>query len=1375
MGIHGLWRLLEPTGRDVTLESLENKVLAIDVSLWLYQAQQGSAYSGGAANAPNSHLLTLFHRISKLLFYRVKPVFVFDGVAPGLKKKTIFARKQKKTAARDRAEEMRQQLMLSLAKTGVVDTTYIKAQADKANAGPSPRKGTPKKGNAAEVEEEDLYKLPPLPKNAVPDKEEAVSEESSLSDEDDNLMSYYEVGEGSSTSGKGDYGTTGKVQGGWKKWNTWVDPHEVDLQSKDFKSLPVEVRREILTDLKEARKESSWGRLHKMPKDLGNFSNFQMSRLLHRRKVQEVLEEVEEELASSEVCGASLGELEAMLVEKGVSVEMQTSQRIASDENKGFILLTGLKDQKKAEEMGDEMKAGPSKLATVKEEPEDIDEVVVKEEYLKKPPFQDVKSEVSGGKGKKELVDERVGLEVDDKVTSRPTSKEVEMLSSSSVVKQFVSSVTEFSDTEESINESSEFENLTNAFDDDESYPDGLSQGEILAIIKSQAPNRCGSCTVKVRSIKVKELYRARSQLQHNFLKEDAIEVVELDTPEEDENDGLTQEQMLKIICDQKGSSVDDEIVEVDEGPTESLESAKAPESVDEIKSNPATPATDVEVKIENVSSDSESDASDFVEVEDTNEQSKPDRGKSCVKSPEPKKEVEKSKPVEISKKTIEDEKLQVVVDLTANASVEDDIFADVFDGEQPKKCEEPEFGVLSDKDTIALVVGKDVKQDEDDKPPKSDGEVAFIEDISASDSDAGSNEEQEKVTEEAGQEIINQPGPSTEVVELTEEERQRMTLELRKKELESRAGVTNRARIESQELLGLFGVPWVVAPYEAEAQCAFLESTTSKSPKKGCSFSRSLVEGTVTEDSDVWAFGASHVYRHVFDRKRMRVRVYSKEEVERKLGIDRIQMIQLALLTGSDYTEGIPGIGTVSALEILAAFPGDKEHHQHSPDPEVEAALSGLQHFADWWRRIERNEKERTPVGHSYYDPPENVAKVLRRRLCSCLKAADAKENGGSLLPLGFPSRTVVQAYLKPSVDDCRDPFMWLKPDEAALRRYARLTFGWTEERIDSILRPLFARLKLSDCVDRKQMSLNSYFSRISVPSNSIDVEGSRLGARTKKALERIAGKGEEAVREVSSPPKKKGRVARKVVKSVDPPAESGERTVGDECQTAGDEYQVAGDENLVTGGEDEVSEGEDQAYRGIGEASEGEDQAAVDEIQAAEGGDHVAGVEYQATGSREQASPVVIQKPSVFQEERIFNDEEFDRRDPSGKLKLMRQKFAKELAKARGHPVTKSRVSSRATSSPLRRTVRNRVRGSKTLVSETGFGSSLYSQAKIPQREKDNASALQRRLKAIEVMRKSSISGGKRAGPGRSNLGRGGKKLKREEVSLSESSDSD
>ena len=121
------------------------------------------------------------------------------------------------------------------------------------------------------------------------------------------------------------------------------------------------------------------------------------------------------------------------------------------------------------------------------------------------------------------------------------------------------------------------------------------------------------------------------------------------------------------------------------------------------------------------------------------------------------------------------------------------------------------------------------------------------------------------------------------------------------------------------QDLLTLFGVPYVIAPQEAEAQCAWMNS-------------EGLVDAVITEDSDAFLFGASTVYRNVFNTKKY-VEVYSVENIQRDIGLKRAQMAELALLLGSDYTEGIPGVGIVNALEITSAFSG----------------MDGLKTFRNW------------------------------------------------------------------------------------------------------------------------------------------------------------------------------------------------------------------------------------------------------------------------------------------------------------------------------------------------------------------------------------------------------------------------------------------
>jgi DNA excision repair protein ERCC-5 len=65
-----------------------NFVLSLDVSMWLHQVMKGYHDASGSA-IPNAHLIGLFHRICKLMYFGIKPVFVFDGGVPMLKQQTM--------------------------------------------------------------------------------------------------------------------------------------------------------------------------------------------------------------------------------------------------------------------------------------------------------------------------------------------------------------------------------------------------------------------------------------------------------------------------------------------------------------------------------------------------------------------------------------------------------------------------------------------------------------------------------------------------------------------------------------------------------------------------------------------------------------------------------------------------------------------------------------------------------------------------------------------------------------------------------------------------------------------------------------------------------------------------------------------------------------------------------------------------------------------------------------------------------------------------------------------------------------------------------------------------------------------------------------
>ena len=82
------------------------------------------------------------------------------------------------------------------------------------------------------------------------------------------------------------------------------------------------------------------------------------------------------------------------------------------------------------------------------------------------------------------------------------------------------------------------------------------------------------------------------------------------------------------------------------------------------------------------------------------------------------------------------------------------------------------------------------------------------------------------------------------------------------------------------------------------------------------------LVNGIITEDSDVLLFGARKVYRNIFDRNKFAER-YDMSVVENELGLDRTDLIKMSLFMGSDYTIGVKGIAAVNAIEIINSFPG--------------------------------------------------------------------------------------------------------------------------------------------------------------------------------------------------------------------------------------------------------------------------------------------------------------------------------------------------------------------------------------------------------------------------------------------------------------------
>ncbi|KAK4105414.1 PIN domain-like protein [Parathielavia hyrcaniae] len=240
---------------------------------------------------------------------------------------------------------------------------------------------------------------------------------------------------------------------------------------------------------------------------------------------------------------------------------------------------------------------------------------------------------------------------------------------------------------------------------------------------------------------------------------------------------------------------------------------------------------------------------------------------------------------------------------------------------------------------------------------------------------------------------------------------------------------VTQVMVAECQALLALFGIPYMTAPMEAEAQCAELVRLN-------------LVDGIVTDDSDTFLFGGTRVYKNMFNSNKY-VECYLAQDLEAELSLSREQLISLAQLLGSDYTEGLAGVGPVTALEMLSEFPG----------------RDGLAQFRDWWHDVQNRGRPKEADADSPF----------RRRF----RRAHATK---LFLPPGWPSPAVADAYLGPEVDSTPEPFQWGVPDLDGLRRFLMSTIGWSQERTDEVLVPVIRDMNKRD-VEGTQSNITRFF----------------------------------------------------------------------------------------------------------------------------------------------------------------------------------------------------------------------------------------------------------------------------------------------------------
>ncbi|KFO12780.1 DNA repair protein complementing XP-G cells, partial [Balearica regulorum gibbericeps] len=963
MGVQGLWKLLECAGRPINPETLEGKILAVDISIWLNQAIKGARDRGGSS-IQNAHLLTLFHRLCKLLFFRIRPVFVFDGEAPLLKRQTLAKRRQRKEVAISDSRKTTEKLLKTFLKRQVIKT----ALTGKSN------EALPSITQVRREEIDDMYVLPSL-----------EHEEQNSSEEEDEKE--WEVR---------------MTQKQMLQEELCENPHSVDIESEDFHKLPPEIKHEILTDMKEFTKRKRT-LFEAMPEGSDDFSQYQLRGLLKKSNLNRCIENVQKELNQQHS-----GEIQTQYENEGGFVKEVESRKVVSEDTSHYILIKGIQ-AKEATSRDVETIAGPSskmleftKLNKSNKSPVNTKPVASKLQTEKDnnvamaPPsprtLLAIQAAMVESSSEEELGEEDTGrLNVKQSVTeeggvSPRTLQAIQQALSGDDIKEDVVTVR----TDDVLPERSEVKDLLLSSSDEEDQIPEVKEGNKIPTSTIHSSNQV--------IMQDSEFEQKSQELETNHIASKDTNI-------------SRAENYSCIDSTRKGEDVDKQ----ENGSKIDLNSVGDKDINLCTKKPSCSPVqTSVRALIHAETIDLSKNEENLKISENTGEIiSQTEENVSEVQKdirffPEAKGPEEEREGLSQSEDSDSDGSF-IEVDTEINNEAE---FATKYDDKLDDEAALPKLE--TDKHDI---VTQDLLKESDEVQLPNDQNVA------REDDGKDAVDEWQDISLEELEELENDLSAEQSMLQAQKQQQERVA-----------ASVTGQMFLESQELLRLFGIPYIEAPMEAEAQCAILDLTDQTS-------------GTITDDSDVWLFGARHVYKNFFSQNKY-VEYYQYVDVQNQLGLDRSKLINLAYLLGSDYTEGIPNVGFVTAMEILNEFPG------HGLEP--------LLKFAEWWNEAQKNKKLR-PNPHD-----TKVKKKLRELQLSS----------------GFPNPAVAEAYLKPVVDETRGSFTWGKPDVELIREYpftVSLTFctfcqdhfGWTRTKIDEILLPVMKQLNLQ----QTQLRIDSFF----------------------------------------------------------------------------------------------------------------------------------------------------------------------------------------------------------------------------------------------------------------------------------------------------------
>ncbi|KAL2850029.1 hypothetical protein BJX68DRAFT_237246 [Aspergillus pseudodeflectus] len=1067
MGVQGLWTIVQPCARPVKLETLNRKRLAVDASIWIYQFLKAVRDKEGNA-LRNSHVVGFFRRICKLLYFGIKPVFVFDGGAPILKRQTIANRKKRREGRREDAVRTAGKLLaVQLQRTAEQEAAKRKARPTRQE----PEEEVPdnpvyvEENFMTEKEKQQSRKFKKKDAYHLPDMQVSLHEMGAPNDP--RIMSREELEQYALQFHQGE------------DINLY-DFSKIDFDSPFFLSLPATDRYNILNAARlrsRLRMGYSKEQLDNMFPDRMAFSKFQIERVKERNDLTQRLMNIN---------GMN-----------GDEAFYNSGQRIAGERGKEYVLV-----QDNAVEGGWVLGVVGNKEGQ-EEKPIDVDRYF-QHEIL--PDTKDISDDedgfedvpIEGLNRLPKLPFLRPGVLDDSLRQHRQGLTEAEEAEADAlfvpdygqtVQRQDYSSIDDVFEGQAA----SEDEDLQRAIEmslqstEHVDHDHDMLDIPVNKIIPPSAPaiepfiepdiesdddelDFTAALAQSKKTEKDPAKYHISKPLSsHPFEGPLPFETIKLSKPfkakqpsrqvDQDEDAGGFEKEPSKATKESvplppwfSGGEQAPEFIP-DRDPAESLESyrdrAVTPDHLF-LKIHRSPSVIDVDKFPDDKVIDLDPEPSRKAEAEPVQPQTTVDGELKDEPTPE-------------LIDTTDNEVLQgpAALDALIDGHLKDEAISKTADPKDNEVPQAPEVSEVLEASAASELPGNDADsvQDayeweptDDEKAEKSPSpefedvpmqsedidsgpvvhDAEITEPIDFVDEDAFSDPEDEELLRQLaaeGEEHVRFAAtlnPTTQGESTFDYEQELKQLRLQqKKDRRDADEVTQVMITECQQLLTLFGLPYITAPMEAEAQCAELVSL-------------GLVDGIITDDSDIFLFGGTRVYKNMFNQSKY-VECYLTSDLEKEYALHRRKLISFAHLLGSDYTEGIPGIGPVTALEILTEF-------------------SALEEFRDWWTRVQTGADMSNNEHASFY-------KKFRKQATKIF------------LPPTFPDTRVDEAYLNPEADSDPSPFQWGIPDLHGLRGFLMATIGWSQERTDEVLVPVIRDMNSREQVGT-QSNITSFFS---------------------------------------------------------------------------------------------------------------------------------------------------------------------------------------------------------------------------------------------------------------------------------------------------------